>query len=413
MIALYYLSGCTGVYLIELRTGLKKAITIEKRSIERILNLYPEEELLMRKTFQETYDDGYITFSKLKKECETICIPWQLFFLDYKKLNDQLTHVERKRDFKVTGKYVTKRKGEGDISSKRIIDRLIRLQNFILKEGDFSKNKFCGKLIGLSDKQAAKALVYTYLKFDRTRLWERKNIPKALERYIELVENLNINVSSGVLKNKILPEILSARNIYKNTSGICIHDQCVPMIFLPSETNQNEPDARQIYTLIFLLVCIGLNEFDVFIDEKLKAKKIKSNPKQRKINRIVSEFFIPEFETNKFKNKEITLEFCSDCCYKYKVSFIALLTIFKNRQVISKEQYDEFYPDDYDKNKKSPIARTPAVHKSVKKFTGKLGYDTISRSLAAGTLPQTQAQYLIFGTINKKNFHKFRQELNL
>jgi len=399
--------------LIELRSGRRRAIDLEKRSLERILNLYPEEELLLRPTFQNAYEVGYINFSQLKKECETISIPWQLFFLEYQKLDEQLTHIEDTRKFKVTGKFVTKRKGEGNVSSKRIIDRLIRLQNFILQEGNYSSNQFCGKLVGLSVKDAGKALVYKYLKFDRTQLWDRKDMSYALGRYIELVENMNINVSSGVLKNKILPQIDTAKDIYKNTSGICIHDQSVPMIFLPSETNENEPDARQIYTLIFLLVCIGLGEFDVFIDEKLKAKKIKSKAVQQKINLIVSEFLIPEFETNKLKERQITLEFCSKCCRKYKVSLIALLTIFKNRKVISQDKYKELYPDNYERNKKSAGGGSTPVHRSVEKFTGRLGYKTISRTLAAGSLPQTQAQYLIFGTINKKNFQKFRQELNL
>ena len=42
------------------------------------------------------------------------------------KLEDELNHIQKQRADKVSAKLIAKRKGAGEVTSKRIIDRLIR-----------------------------------------------------------------------------------------------------------------------------------------------------------------------------------------------------------------------------------------------------------------------------------------------
>ena len=55
---------------------------IEDSVVERVLSLYPEEQLAKRKVFQNAFAVGVIKLSDLKDECEKLLIPWQMFFLD-------------------------------------------------------------------------------------------------------------------------------------------------------------------------------------------------------------------------------------------------------------------------------------------------------------------------------------------
>src|SRR5262249_39060117 len=132
----------------------QNSIKISDQTVDRILNLYPEEELTRRSAFKNASDTGTLEFDVLKEESEKILIPWQLFLLDEEKLDRELAHIHKQRIDKVSPKLIAKRKGAGDVTSKRIIDRLIRLQNFVSKGAGLEANPFCGSLRGLGDSQA-------------------------------------------------------------------------------------------------------------------------------------------------------------------------------------------------------------------------------------------------------------------
>jgi hypothetical protein len=71
-----------------------------------------------------------IKFDDLESEAGRIIIPWQIFLLDPSNLETELTRIETLRH-KASKRLLAKRKGTGSITSKRILDRLIRCQTYI------------------------------------------------------------------------------------------------------------------------------------------------------------------------------------------------------------------------------------------------------------------------------------------
>ncbi|MEZ4103843.1 MAG: hypothetical protein R3B60_00995 [Candidatus Paceibacterota bacterium] len=154
--------------------------------VERVLKLYPEEELVSRPVFQKAFATGSIELYELREESEKILIPWQMFLLTPANLNTTINHIEAQRQHKVSRKLVAKRKGAGDVTSKRIIDRLIRQQNYITSVSTLPLNPFCGSLKGLRLQNAVNKIL-THFEIDRDKFWNYTGKGTALEYLIEKV----------------------------------------------------------------------------------------------------------------------------------------------------------------------------------------------------------------------------------
>jgi len=398
---------------MEITANKITAIKISDTAVREILELYPEEGLVERQAFQNAFTSGSMDFDLLKKESQTISVPWQLFLLKHSKLKQQLEHIEKQRIHKVSSKLMAKRKGSGSVTSKRIIDRLIRQQNYLLSQSRFLDNSLCGLLKHHSVQKAAAKLT-KFIEFDQDRFWKVSSKESALDHLIKNVEAKNINVSRGVLSNKILPHIASARDVYRNTSGFVIKDTKVPFIFLPSEINPDEVASRQIYTLVYLLVIIGLEEYNYFLEEDFNTKLLTASKMEKRTHAITSEVLIPRVESDKLKSVEVTEAIRNEWCKKLKVSPTAFVTALRIRRVIDKSKYEELLPEPFDpKQKKKSQARTPRVSSSARKFCGMYSYDAINNGIKSKTLASTQAQYLLFGTINKAGYKKYRNELGI
>jgi hypothetical protein len=378
-----------------------------------LLLTYPEENLLERKVFKSAFTNDCIEFKALVTECSKILIPWQMFFLNLNNFKKQLQHIERQRQDKVSSKLVSKRTGSGNVTSKRIIDRLIRQQNFLVKIGKFESNKICGSIKNLSSFNAANKLV-ELLRLDREKLWRYSSKQTALDYLITLAENSNINVSRGVLANKLLPNHrVVPSKIYRNTSGFVIKDDCVPYIFIPSEINPDEVESRQIYTLIYLLVVIGLDKYDYFLESDFTSKITKVRGVSKLLHSITTELLIPRAETKVISGSELTSDDVKSLSLKFKVSPLALLTTLLIRKVIVKAKYDELKPPPFLPNKIVRRVRTAKVSTSVEKFCGGKSFKAINGSIKSNLITKTQAQYLIFGYINKKGYIKYCNELGI
>ncbi len=388
---------------------------IEDSVVKRVLNLYPEEELVDRPVFQEAFTTGSIEYFALKEESEKILIPWQMFFLNEINFNAQTKHIEDQRHHKVSAKLVAKRKGLGNVTSKRIIDRLIRLQNFVTSTGTFSKNAFCGSLKGMSYLEAVDHIL-TYFNISQEHVWKLYGKGSAFEYIVKQVGSKNINVSRGVLTNKILPNHqVVANSIYKNTSGFVLKDDCVPFVFLPSEINPDEVESRQIYTLIYLLVIIGFEQYNHYLDEDFKAKMLTATKTSAKLYSITSELLMPTVETDKLRGQKITAGIRDELSSKFKVSPSAFVITLRIRKIITKKEYDKLMPPKFVPKKRTGDTHmnTPKMSTSVRKFCGQTSYNTINNGIKNGTLPSIQAQYLIFGAVNKKGFKKHCNEISV
>jgi hypothetical protein len=195
----------------------RAAVIIQDDVVLRVLSLYPEEELAQRPVFREGLGTGRLEFRKFKDECDIVQLPWQIFFLSISELERELKNIEANRLAKAPKTLLAKRHGNGRTTSRRILDRLIRSQGYLSGDASLGGNAFCGALKRLSVADAAERILGHFNIDMSVFRGKRKNA--ALEYLIKKFEEGQINVSQGVLTNKILPQFGDARSVYKNTSG--------------------------------------------------------------------------------------------------------------------------------------------------------------------------------------------------
>lgn len=386
---------------------------IDDSVVNRVLGMYPEERLSERKTFQFAFESGFISFRELVTESEKLLVPWQMFFLTQTNLARQLAHIENQRRHKLSPKLFAKRKGQGDTTSRRIVDRLIRQQNFLVGYLAPAKNNFCGLLKGNSTAKSSE-LILSHFGIDRPALWRFSKKSSALEHLVVKVEDKNINIARGTSSHKLLPNSkVVPGSVYKNTSGFVIKDEKIPFIFLPSEINPDEVESRQIYTLFYLLAAVGLDEYHYFMSENFRVLEVSASRAEARLHAIASEVLIPNSEVEEYRGREISLERRDALAEKFKVSRLALAITLFRRGIISREQFEVLKPPKFELGKIKRRARTPKVINAVAKFCGRKTYNAINDGIQRKALSSVQAQYLIWGTSNKVSFRQYRSELGI
>lgn len=241
--------------------------------------------------------------------------------------------------------------------------------------------------------------------------FRRGDKASALSYLIEKIESKNINVCQGVLTNKILPHL--NRDVYKNTSGFVIQDDTIPFVFIPSEINPDERDGRQIYTLAYLVALIGLDAYEYVIDKDFKVKLLASKGLEEKIYAIASEFVLPTAITDLYQGVPITTHIRDTLASKYKITPTAVVVILRKRGLITSfKKYRDLLPEKAPAAKKKG-GRSQKIEVSVRKFNGKYVFDAVNSAIKSGVMYPVQAQYLLFGCVNKKNFKRYRKSLSI
>lgn len=396
------------------KTGSKKAAEIHDEVVRGVLSIYPEEQLLDRPLFEEAFSKGLISYKKLLDECNAMLIPWQLFFLSPLNFKKQLQNIENNRKSKFRKSFFTKRESAGKVTSKRIIDRLIRLQDYIINNhGDkLSKHTFC---VSMKDKTVNECVEVFINAFDINinEFRAKSRFDLALEYLIEKIEKKNINVSRGVLKGGVLPEFKGTGTVYKNTSGFVVKDEYIPFIFLPDDLNPYEAFGRRIYTLTYLIVCIGLDEYDFYLESNFKASVLRTKGAEAKRHRITTAILLPEVETEKLQNTNITETEIENLSRTYKITPTAVVVILKRRGIIDQSQYKLLLPSRAISPKKKSEGRRPNIDTAVRKFCGSQSFDYVNQGIRTGTLSGIEAQYLLFGGVNQKRYKDYRQKVNI
>lgn len=389
----------------------KSATDVKNEVIQKVLGIYPEEELIERPIFKMAIKLDTLEFTNLQEECNKMLIPWQLFFLEESQLDTELANMEKGRA-KVTAKLFAKRKGVGVKTSKRILDRLIRCQNYVAEVGTYPKNNFCGSLKSKSVIDSS-IVIYNHFKIDAS-IFRRKSKADALAYLIDKIESENINICQGVLQNKILPMLTGSKDVYKNTSGFVIQDECLPFIFIPSEVNPDEKEGRQIYTLIYLVTLIGLDAYEYFIDKDFNATLLDAKGVEEKAYNIASEFLLPKSVTDRFEGTKITSSLRDTLASEYKITPTAVVVILRKRNIIkSPKEYKALIPEPSPIIKSKQKGGKVAIENSVRKFGGKYVFETVNQALRGKKITSTNAQYLLLGAVYKKGFKKYKDNLGI
>ncbi len=385
------------------------AADLSDATFRRVLNIYPEEKLEDREVLADALRAGEIEFSELKAESGRILIPWQMFLLSPSKLEIELSRIERLRH-KAASVLAAKRTGAGNITSKRILDRLIRCLFYLSQNHSLKSNEFCGSLRGLSASAAADSIA-GYFGIDR-RVFRLKNKPQALAYLIERIEEGQVNICQGVLTNKLLPHLSDSRSVYKNTSGFVIRNEHVPFIFLPSEVNPDEREGRQILTLVFLLSLIGLDAYDFQIEKDFKTRMLTARGREGSAYLIASEFLLPFEETETLRGTVINASVRDRLASRYKMSPSAVVTILRKRKLITHPQFNSLFPP-MPPPRSGKGGQTPPIEQSIRKFNGRYAYEVINRDLRGGKITSIQAQYLLLGAPYKRGFKQYRKNLGI
>jgi Zn-dependent peptidase ImmA (M78 family) len=399
-----------------LKHGKVEVAELDDRVFETLIGFYPEENLADYSVFKDALAKKSITFSELKDVSEKIHLPWQMFLLDMANLKRELKNIEDNRIDKFPSGMleIHKRKGLGSTTSKRIIDRQIRIQSFVVSK--LPANTSCDFIGSLKTKSVQDSVDYIieYFQIDLNHLRTRDDAEKAKDYLISRIQSKNnINVAQGVRTNGMLPEIKNTLELYRNTSGFVVQDKKLPFIFLPSEINPDENHYRQIYTLLYLLVVIGMEEYSHAI-ENYSIKKIREDKKFRKINNIVSEILLPSSVTTVLNQKDIDKDVINKLKRDYKLSYSAVLYVLRMRKVIDADFAKELELPKREPSKIKEAAKSffshPLITTSVKKFCGDVATVSINSAIRNGLYPN-QAQMIVFGRFRKDKWIDLRSRI--
>lgn len=394
---------------MKLKVRNTEAVRLNDESFERVLNMYPEEAIAQRAVFAEALRTGAIEFEALRNEAAKTLIDWQLFLLEPPQLIKEMQRIEARRH-QAAPVLAAKRSGAGRITSRRILDRLIRCQTYVAQRTTLSKNTLCGALDGLEVVEAA-ARLREKLGFV-PRVFRAASKGDALQHLIGIAEGRQINVCQGVLTNKMLPQLTDSRSVFRNTSGFVLANDKVPFLFLPSEVNPNESDGRQIFTIVYLLVVIGLGAYEYLIALDLAMAMLKSRGKQALVYAITAEFLLPATDTENIVGAAVTGNLRDELARKYKLTPTAVLVILRKRGILSAKQYEALLQPT-PMLPKRPGGRAVSIERSVRKFNGKYAFEQINRDFAARRITGVQLQRLLFGSISKRVFREYRRALEL
>jgi len=399
-----------------LKSGIISSVELDNRVIETLLNFYPEEKLSEHKVFKNAFSKGSITFNELKDISEKIHLPWQMFLLNLNNLKKELENIEANRldKFPKNLLVIHKRKGKGEITSKRIIDRQIRIQSFVTSQlPDSFVCNFSGSLKSKNVQDAVNYII-NYLSIDLEHFRTRDSAEKSKNYLIEKVQSQgNINVSQGVRTNGILPEIKNTFELFKSTSGFVVKDKKIPFIFLPSEINPDENHFRQIYTLLYLLVVIGMEEYSHAI-ESYSFKKVKDDKKFRHMNDIVSEILLPRSVTDNLATEDINKNLVNRLKEQYKISYTAILFVLRLRKKIDKDIQESLTLPQKEPSLFIGVKKWfahPHISTSVKKFCGDIAFNKVNTAIKNNAIYPNQAQMIIFGRFRKDKWNDYKTKI--
>jgi Zn-dependent peptidase ImmA (M78 family) len=268
--------------------------------------------------YKKAVSENEISFSDLKDLAEKAGIPYPLFFASQRVINIQIKDKEKELYQKIPSKSEISLNFRGRMKPsdiELIVRDLARKQEFIKKRilPATKNNLFIGSVVkemalGYTDKEIAGNIrKYFNINLDDLRKMSKND---ALNYLFKKVEDRNILISLS--SYHYMPQEIS-KDLY--LSGFCVKDKKFPYIFINNRDGDEnpkilEPSGRQIFTLLAMLVSIGMNKFIL----SMKNGEIKVSNK-KKIYSIVGEILIPKNDLKGVAIKDI------DDLKKYSTAF--------------------------------------------------------------------------------------------
>lgn len=245
--------------------------------------------------YKKSIIENKVSFTDIKNLATKAGVPYPLFFAPIQIVKKQILDDDKN----LSGKYPSKEESvmsprgsiqKGDIDL--IVKNLSQRQEFLKRRIFLSHldNLYVGSLakkfrLGISNAEIADN-IRTFFLID-LKEFRSSNKSDALNYLCSKIEARNIYISFS--SNNYMPQ-----NIKKDStlSGICIKDKKFPWIFINTRDGDERPlilesGGRQIFTLVSMLVCIGIQLFA--FSSKIGRRKSVS----RRIFSIAGEILLP------------------------------------------------------------------------------------------------------------------------
>jgi Zn-dependent peptidase ImmA (M78 family) len=272
----------------------KEYVSIDKDVFADLLDLSPIKEY---KAYIDAAANGEITITNLKLLALKAGVPYPLFFASRRICDLQLDYKNKKIFGKLPYKDQIRIGARGTLHVKDIaliIQDIGRKQEFLKRRvlTEASVNNFTGSLVKKIKAGTSLTTIATDIrdefKIDLNYLRTLKK-EKVLDYLRDCIERKAILVSFS--SHNYMPQNLD-RDLF--VSGICVKDVKFPYIFINTRDGDEKPkiiesEGRQIFTLLSMLVCVGMNEFILSADSDKPGKKIAKIALE-----IASEIIIPE-----------------------------------------------------------------------------------------------------------------------
>jgi len=161
-------------------------------------------------------------------------------------------------------------------------------------------------------------------------------------------------------------------------------------------------------------VCIGLDEYDFYIESNFKASALKTKGSEAKRHKITTAILLPEAETEKIRGTGITQTEVASLSKAYKITPTAVVVTLRRRGIIDQNEYDSLLPTPSVLTKnKSKGGHRPNIDRAVRKFCGLQSFGYVNQGIKSEALGGIEAQYLLFGRVNQKQYKNYRQKVNI
>jgi Zn-dependent peptidase ImmA (M78 family) len=396
--------------LEELLVHIKKeSVFIDKEVFLKLLDIPYIQEFV---DYQRTIANNEIKLEILKELANRAQVPYPLFFAP---LNIVLKQIED-NDKELESKMATKdeinlnfrgkmKKEDVALIVKDIGKKQMFLKKFILKET--KENEFIGYIQKLFS--AGKGVVeiaesvraYFNIELSELRKSSKETGLEYLKRRLE-VKNVFISVSSyNYMPQEISPQI--------NLSAIGVKDRHFPFIFLNTRDGDDNPlvletAGRQIFTLLCMLVSIGLNRY-VLSTKKGQLKEQDYN----QIYQLAGEILIPSVETVGVSISNI--EDLKEKAHFFKVTPSMLLTRLLDSGNLKLETYVYYLNNLKEEIKKAPKhkRRAPKPITGYRKYNGERFSREVVKAFKDGKISKEVFKKILFrkNNINENVFNEY------
>jgi Zn-dependent peptidase ImmA (M78 family) len=381
--------------VIHVKVG-KEYVNIDGEVFRNLLDLSPIKEY---KAYIETIETGEITITNLKSLALKAGVPYPLFFASKRICDLQLEHKNKNTFGKLPYKDQIKLGTRGSLRVKDIgliIQDLGRKQEFLKRRvlPNAPTNKFIGSLvkkiaIGSSSDIIANEIRDEF-EIDLSYLRTLKK-EKVIDYLRNCIEKKGILVSFS--SHNYMPQNLD-RDLY--VSGICIKDSKFPFIFINTRDGDEKPkilesDGRQIFTLLSMLVCVGMNEFILSADSDKPGKNIAKFSLE-----IASEIIIPK---QHLSNHAITdLDSLREIAHFFCVTPSMLLYQLERLKKLEKDMVETFRTQLAVELKKiePKHRRAPLPVTGFSKYNGHRFSREIIKAHMAGRISQLEVRNVLF-----------------